>query len=63
MRALHRGVGGEEEVVTEMVSSLRIVKPREFRQEPPIEVIFSRYTQEAVPPDFRPRAAKHTVSR
>jgi tRNA-dihydrouridine synthase len=63
MRTLHRGVGGEEEVVTEMVSSLSIVKPREFRHEPPIEVIFFRYTQEAVPPDFRPRAAKHTVSR
>jgi hypothetical protein len=36
-------------------------KPREPRHESPIEVIFCKYTQEAVPLEFRPRAATHTV--
>jgi hypothetical protein len=53
---------GREEVAA-MVSSLRIVKPRELPHQPPIEVIFCKYTQEAVPPEFRPRAVRHTVSR
>jgi hypothetical protein len=37
------------------------VEPRELRHESPIEVIFCKCMQEAVPPKFRPRAAKHTV--
>jgi len=61
MRALVAAVVERGESVTEMVSSLRTLKPREFRHEPPIEVIFVKYTQEAVPPEFRPRAATHTA--
>ena len=61
MRALVAAAVERRGVVTEMVSSLRTLKPREFRHEPPIEVIFVKYTQEAVPPEFRPRAAKHTA--
>jgi hypothetical protein len=45
------------------LSSLRTVGPRELPHQPPIEVIFCMYTREAAPPQFRPRAAKHTVSR
>ena len=33
----------EMEEGTKMTSSLRTVKPREVRYEPPIEIIFDRY--------------------
>jgi hypothetical protein len=52
----------EMKEMTEIVSSLRIVKPRELRHQPQM-VIFCKYTQEAVPPEFWQRASKRPVSR